>query len=245
MIPELSIIIPCYNEAENIPLILERFSKILDNTSKNSIELILVDNNSKDSTKEVLSKELSKKGYSFTRTISQPIPGYGAAIHKGLKFAKGEFLCWTHADLQTDPEDCLKALKFMKKLKSPGNVFIKGNRKGRPFLDKFFEAGMSLFETIILGKSMYDINAQPNLFHKSFLKFMKKPPQDFSFDLYAYYLAKKNKYNIKRFEVLFPKRIHGHSAWNFGFKSKIKFIKRTIDFTIKLKGKLKNENSYS
>ncbi len=241
---QLSIIIPCYNESENIPLVLEKFKKILDNDSKKTIELILVDNNSKDNTQEVLKKFLRKKEYSFTRTVFQPIAGYGAAIHKGLVSAKGEFLCWTHADLQTHPGDTLKALEIIKKQQNPEKIYVKGNRFKRPFFDKFFEFGMSIFETIILRTYLYDINAQPNLFHKSFLDLMKNPPIDFSFDLYALYLAKVSNYKIIRFPVLFPKRIHGESKWNTGdFKSKYKFIKRTLNFSFKLKKMLKESKN--
>lgn len=238
----LSIIIPCYNEAENIPLVLERFEKLLDNGMKESIELILVDNNSKDNTKEVLKKLLNKKEYSFARTVFQPIAGYGAAIKIGLDNSIGEFICWTHADLQTDPRDTIRALRIMKNQRNPYKTYIKGKRHGRPISDSFFTLGMSIFETIILKKFLYDINAQPNLFHRSFLQLMKNPPKDFSFDLYTYYIAKSNNYKIIRFPVFFGKRLHGHSAWNFGFKSKYKFIKRTIDFTFKLKELLKNAN---
>ncbi len=98
---------------------------------------------------------------------------------------------------------------------------------------------MSIFETLILRRALYDINAQPNLFHKSFLRFMKNPPIDFSFDLYAYYIAKKENYKVVRFPVYFGKRLYGHSAWDFGLSSKIKFIKRTIKFTFELKNILR------
>jgi len=68
---------------------------------------------------------------------------------------------------------------------------------------------------------------------------MKNPPTDFAFDLYVYYIAKKNNYEIKRFPVFFGKRIFGESAWNTGWKARIKFTKRTIEFTFKLKKLLK------
>ena len=63
------------------------------------------------------------------------------------------------------------------------------------------------------------------------------PPFDFSLDLYSLYLAKKNKYNVIRFDVVFPERINGVSKWNTGLRSKIKFIKRTIDFSKQMKGR--------
>ena len=95
---------------------------------------------------------------------------------------------------------------------------------------------MSIFETLFLKVKLWDINAQPNLFHNSFFDLIKDNcPHDFSFDLYMLYMAKKSDMEIVRFEVLFPKRIHGESSWNTGLNSKIKFIIRTLKFSIKLK----------
>ena len=233
---KLSIVIPCYNEEKNIPLIIDKLKKIIN---KKDIELILVDNGSSDNSRKLI-ENYSKKYPAIKLVIVKKNIGYGYGIYTGLKSAKGEFIGWTHADLQTDPEDPIKALNIIKKQKNPKKTFVKGNRVGRPFFDKFFEFGMSIFESIILGSMIYDINAQPKIFHKSFLNLMKNPPKDFSFDLYAYYLAKKNNYLIKKFQVFFPERIYGKSHWNTDFASKIKFIKRTLKFSFKLKKELKN-----
>jgi hypothetical protein len=48
-------------------------------------------------------------------------------------------------------------------------------------------------------------------------------------------MAKKIKLNIIRFDVMFPDRSYGSSSWNTGIVSKWKFIKRTIQFSMKLK----------
>ena len=66
---------------------------------------------------------------------------------------------------------------------------VKGNRQGRPLFDVFFTAGMSLFETCYLHMKLYDINAQPNLFPRTFYESWENPPYDFSLDLYALYMA--------------------------------------------------------
>jgi len=168
--------------------------------------------------------------------------GYGISIFNGLRKARGEYLCWTHTDMQTKPADTLNALHLIKKQPNPQKCFLKGNRKKRPFIDTFFQAGMSVFETLILKQILYDINAQPNLFHKSFLEKIPSPPSDFSFDLYFYYLARKNNYSVIRFPVLFPKRIHGESAWNTTLAGKWNFIKRTLRFTAQLKKKIKHDS---
>lgn len=237
---ELSVIIPCYNEEDNIPLITERFMQ--SKPKELDAELILVDNGSKDNSNKII-RNLSKK-YSCIRLVEvKENIGYGFGVWSGLKKAKSKYLCWTHADMQTDPADSIKAYKIIINQKNPEKCFIKGNRKKRSLFDAFFMVGMSVFETIILRRGLYDINAQPNLFHKTFLNRVKNPPKDFSFDLYFYYIAKKLAYRIIRFPVLFPKRIHGQSHWNTTIKEKWKFIKRTIDFTFRLKKELKNADN--
>ena len=177
---------------------------------------------------------LSKK-YKFVKPVFTKNRGYGASIFAGLKKAKGEYICWTHGDIQTPPKDTIKAYKIANNRK---NILVKGNRKGRPFTDSFFTAGMSVFEFLILGKIFRDINAQPNLFHKSFLKQIKNPPKDFAFDLFIYHLAKKLNYKIIRFPVTFEDRIHGESSWNKNIFAKWKFIKRTMKFSLELRKKL-------
>jgi glycosyltransferase involved in cell wall biosynthesis len=231
--PELSIIIPCYNEGKNLPLLLERCSEFME---KRNMELIIVDNGSSDETPVILEK--FRKKYSYLNDVRVEVnQGYGFGILSGLRHAKGEFLCWTHADLQTDPADILRALErldsFSKKERK--NIFIKGQRYGRPLSDVFFTVGMSIFEMLLLRKGFWDINAQPTVFHRSFYMKWSNPPYDFSLDLFAYFLAKKYKLQIKRFPVLFGKRVHGVSHWNVDWKSKVKFIKRTLEFSMKLK----------
>jgi len=116
--------------------------------------------------------------------------------------------------------------------------YVKGDRKGRPIFDQIFTLGMSFFETIYLRTKLWDINAQPNIFHRNFFEGLSDIPNDFSLDLFFLYIAKKNGYKTIRFKVFFPPRLHGESKWNTGFSSKIKFIKRTFAFSFKLKKEL-------
>ncbi len=226
---KFSIVIPCYNEAENIPILLERFASVIEGEE---IEVVLVNNGSTDQTKQVLKECLPK--YYFARSILvEKNQGYGYGILQGLQTCKGEYIGWTHADLQTDPADVLRGFRLAEKEKNP--VYVKGNRKGRSCFDLLFTYGMSVWETIYLKERLFDINAQPNLFPKQFYQSWKEPPYDFSLDLYTLYMAKKRGMKILRFPVQFPERIYGESKWNTGWKAKWKFIKRTIAFSVKLK----------
>ncbi len=232
---KLSIIVPCYNEEKNIPLILEKFSSVI---KRDDVEVLLVNNGSTDNSEDVMSRLIVK--YPFGKVIKVEVnKGYGFGITSGLMVAKGEFIGYTHADMQTDPADMLKALELIELQKNPKKCYVKGDRRGRSLFDQFFTIGMSFFETFYLGKKLWDINAQPNIFHRSFFDSIKDScPKDFSLDLYFLYTAQKLGLNVIRFDVLFPERVYGKSSWNTGLTSKWKFIKRTISFSAKLKKEL-------
>jgi len=222
-----SLVIPCFNEANNLPILMEKCKKVLENKDN---EIVLVDNGSTDNSESILKAYLNIYPNLKIVKIENNI-GYGNGILKGLKAAKGTFLGWTHADLQTNPEDALKGLEFLKN----DHTFVKGRRYGRPLFDRIFTVFMSIFETILLGKRLSDINAQPTMFSRKFFETWENPPNDFSLDLFAYYFAKKNKLTVVRFPVFFGKRLHGISHWNIDLRSKLKFINRTIKYSFKLR----------
>jgi len=224
-----SLVIPCYNEAKNLPLLLERCKEVAKPGER---EVVLVDNGSTDNSPEVLMELLS--AYPGCRSVRvERNQGYGFGILTGLRAAEGEILGWTHADMQTDPHDALRGLKYFEKQGAP--IYVKGRRYGRPFADVFFTAGMSLFETFLLCRPLWDINAQPNLFTRSFFASWTNPPHDFSLDLYAYYQTHRQKLAVHRFPVYFGQRAHGVSHWNVNWAAKMRFIKRTINFSMELR----------
>ncbi|MCO4783540.1 MAG: glycosyltransferase family 2 protein [Candidatus Cloacimonetes bacterium] len=231
---KLSIVVPCYNEEQNIPLIFDRFCQIIQ---RDDIEVIFVNNGSTDQSQAILEKLCCKYSFSKVHHVQKNI-GYGHGIKSGLQIASGDYLAYTHADMQTDPKDLLLALKIIEDHENPNNIFVKGERKGRPLFDQFFTIGMSLFETCYLKTLLWDINAQPNLFHRSFYENLHDIPDDFSLDLFLLYNAFLTKQKLIRFEVVFPKRIHGTSKWNTSFSAKWRFIKRTIQFSREMKSNI-------
>ena len=236
---DLSVVIPCYNEERNIPILLRNFSRIL--ASRNQIELILVDNGSQDQTGKMIEQEIAQKGYAFARKVAvQGNRGYGFGILSGLKQARGTILAWTHADLQTDPEDVLRAYQlYLEKSKGSKKILVKGHRKNRDLLEKLLSLGMQLLTNIVLGAWLDEINAQPKLFPRTLLEKMTDPPEDFSLDLYLLYLAKREKYEIVSLPVYFKERIYGEAkGGGGGFKIRWNLIQRTLHYIFALKGKV-------
>lgn len=232
-----SLVIPCYNEAANLPLLLERCKEL---AAESGIEIVLVDNGSTDHTRELLLELLPK--YPGCRSVRVDVNrGYGFGIVSGLKAASGKILGWTHADMQTDPLDTLRGLMLFEK--QGENIFVKGRRYGRPLMDIVFTIGMSVFETLLLTRPMWDINAQPTMFSRNFFESWASPPDDFSLDLYAYYQALARNLKVHRFPVQFGERAHGVSHWNVNWAAKWKFIKRTVQFSKTLRRQLQQETS--
>lgn len=232
---KFSIVIPCYNEVAGLLHLVDEIRRAMDRTD---VEVVLVNNGSVDDSAEVL--ERITKDSPFMRVVTVPVnQGYGYGIVQGLKASQGTYVGWMHGDLQTPFKDALLALSKIESLGEPEDVYVKGSRKGRPFVDQFFTLGMSIFESLLLRRKLFDINAQPNIFHRDFLRMWKNPPHDFSLDLYALYMARLHSMRLVRIPVIFPPRKYGHSHWNFGLKSRLQFIKRTVIYSRELRKRVR------
>jgi len=235
---KLSIIVPCYNEAENLPFLIRRFFEI----SKPGIQIVLVDNGSTDNTAQVLLSELLKyETHPFKIVTLQENKGYGYGILSGLEKAEGDVLAWTHADMQTEPYDVIRAFECFS-TKEHENWVIKGQRQNRPLLDTFLTWGMTVIASTVLGVPLKDVNAQPKLFHKNFYaKYIRgQAPYDFSLDLFLLYCAQKYG-SLETIPVKFCTRLHGESKGGGGsLTNRWKLVKRTYKYIFALRKKIKH-----
>jgi glycosyltransferase involved in cell wall biosynthesis len=224
-----SVVIPCFNEEGNLKTLKERLETILMKVG--NLDVVLVDNGSNDSTRAQI-VQIAEQLPRTTAVLVNLNIGYGNGIKEGLRAAEGQVVGWTHADLQTDPNDIVIGIGL---LGQEAEMFIKGTRIGRPILDRAFTMGMSVLESILFKMNLRDINAQPTLFGRGLLEDVLLGPDDFSLDLHVMIKAKKRGFKEVRFPVAFGTRVWGESAWNTSLSSRLRFIKRTVSFSFKLR----------
>lgn len=239
---KLAVIIPCYNERDNIPLIVERIRATF--ADRDNVEVVLVDNGSTDGSDAVFATQLAEQ--SFIRCVKvERNEGYGHGILVGLDAVRdADVYAWTHADMQTDPSDVLTAFDFLCSQGVRSNV-VKGKRGNRSFLDTGFTFLMQVIASLALNVRVDDVNAQPKVFAKPFFDnyIRGQAPQDFSLDLFLLYQARIANFNILEVPVIFADRMHGKAKGGGSWRTRIQLIKRTLAYIFKLKRKLKDTES--
>lgn len=224
--PQLSVVLPCYNEAAGLAALAARFDEAGRGTP---YELVLVDNGSKDATPQLMPELVCR--YDFVRTVRiEQNQGYGHGIWTGLQAARGQVLAWSHADLQTDPADVFRAWEIYQNAPRPERTLVKGRRFGRSLPERVVTWGMQSLATLLLRTPMREINAQPKLFHRDLLAALADPPLDLNFDLYVLYAAKRCGWRLATFPVAFPPRQHGVSSWATSWRSKVGAMSRSARY---------------
>ena len=132
---KVSVIIPCYNEEEVLPLSHKRFSQVMESTA-HDYELIFVNDGSKDHTEELLlgfaNDDPHTKVISFSRNF-----GHQNAVSAGLHNCTGDIAVIIDVDLQDPPEVIPQMIDTY--LKEGSNVVyaVRNKREGETFMKKF------------------------------------------------------------------------------------------------------------
>lgn len=232
--PKYSIVIPCYNEIENIDNLI---SHIIASIDKFDSEFILVENGSKDNSRLYFQEHVEGKNPKIRVVYVDRNFGYGYGIQQGLKVASGEYLGWTHADMQIPIESFFSFFEIIEKQDKSNELFLKSRRKNRTAFELIFTKGQALFSTCLFKHKMVDVASVPSLFSRSLIekKGIEAMPNDFSIDIYIYWEAVRQGYRVIRPMVSVLPRKNGGSTWNRGMKSRIRQSCVIIKDSIKIK----------
>lgn len=149
----LSIVIPVFNEEENLPILCKELNETLK-TLQQEYEIILIDDGSRDKSRDVMTA-LAKENKRIKVIFFRRNYGQTAAISAGFKYAHGDVIITLDADLQNDPADIPKLLQKM----SEGYDLVNGWRKDRQ--DKMLSRKIpSMIANRIINKLIEGTNVQ-------------------------------------------------------------------------------------
>ena len=139
----ISVIVPCWNEEETIPIYYEHMCPVMD-TIDADCELIFVDDGSQDATllemKNLSEKDARCQYLSFSRNF-----GKEAAIYAGLCKAKGDYVVVMDVDLQDPPELLPKMYEMVKNGTCDSVATRRSDRTGEPVLRSFLSENFYKF----------------------------------------------------------------------------------------------------
>tara|TARA_A100001011_G_C14189027_1_gene790395 strand:+ start:511 stop:1215 length:705 start_codon:yes stop_codon:yes gene_type:complete len=229
-----SVIIPCFNEKENLE---DLFSSWMKELLDKNIEVIFVNNGSLDDSYRIfleLSKKFNHQKDNFKILNLKKNVGYGGGIQAGLNIATGDVLSWCHADNQVEVKDVIKLINYYNS-HIDKNFILKGKRTNRPLLDRIFTYLMSLLVFLTTRKHILDINAQPKIFSKNFYTDKNSYSKDFLFDLDFLLSIKKKKIDIVEKTITIQDRKFGKAKGGGSFYGKLKLSIKTIIYLLRFK----------
>jgi len=227
---KLSIIIPTYNEAENIRILIPKIFSVLNDRD---FEVIIVDDNSPDKTWEV-AEELAKE-YNGIKIVRRPGKlGLASAVVDGLKHADGDIIAVMDADLQHPPELLDTLLNTI--LQSNADVVIAsryiegGSVEGWSFWRRLVSKGATFIAHIILAETrgIKDPMSGFFMFRREVVENVEFNPKGFKILLEI--LVKGNANKVVEVPYTFRVRQHGKSK--LGIKEYINFLR----YALKLSG---------
>jgi len=232
---KLSIIIPCFNEKNTIEPLLKKISNSLQNYTITNYEIIIVDDNSIDGTKEVYKNLLSNEKVQIHFHDSNL--GKGAAIHTALKCIAGDITIIQDADLEYDPFDYKKLLTPFFETDADivyGSRFLGGGKYVRIHFFWHYLANkiLTFICNLFINLNLTDMETGYKVFKTSALKSINLKEKSFSFEPeVTIKLAKKN---YKFFEV--PITYNGRSyeeGKKIGLKDAFIALKTIILYSFK------------
>ena len=219
----LSIVVPLYNEEENIHILYEKLKETLDPLGK-EYEILFVDDGSTDRTLPLLEEIQSKDNRVIVLSLRRNF-GQTAAFAAGFDFARGDIIVTIDGDLQNDPADIPKLLELMK-----GHDLVSGWRKKRkdPFFTRRFPSIMANWLiSNVTGVKLHDYGCSLKAYRRDVIKNLKLYGE-----MHRFIPAVASWYGVRvaEIEVAHHPRLRGRSKYGISRTIKVVLDLITVKF---------------
>lgn len=198
----ISVIIPVYNEVKNINEIIKRVQ-----TTKLANEIVIVDDGSKDGTRDILRTLNGKKKVRVI--LHEKNQGKGAAVVTGMKAAKGDIILIQDADLEYDPRDYPLLLKPLQEGVADvvyGSRFLGGSHRVTMFWHQVANKLLTLMTNILYDSILTDMETGYKVFNRKVIDGMTIKAKRFNFEPEFTAKILKRKYRIYEVAISFNPR---------------------------------------
>jgi len=220
---ELSLVIPFYNEGNNVNILLNNLIQNL-NKEKIDYQIMAVDNGSRDDTAKFIDS-FCKKTDRVKKVTVKVNQGYGFGITTGLSACDGKYIGYLWGDNEIPVE---ATIAVFKKLKNQNLHLCKITRKRRK--SSLFREVQSFFYNsmmrILFGVRSTDVNGCPKIMKNEVYKSLNIKSKDWFIDPEIMIKCKRKLYKVGEVPVISVKRREGTS--NVNWKTVFEFIKNII-----------------
>ncbi len=198
----LSVVVPCYNEADGIPQLKKGLLPVLDQVAHHhEVELILIDDGSTDDTYWLLHKEFASRPRTKVVKHERNL-NLGAAIRTGVMESSGEWIANLDSDCTYDPAVLFPMVQAMESgadLVTVSPYHPRGKVEGVPPYRLFLSRTLAALYRLILHKQIYTFTALARVYRRSIYDRIASPRNDFS--SVAEIMLKALKQNLRVTEV--------------------------------------------
>ena len=227
---KVSIIIPTFNEKENIPKLFERIFQVFK-TYKTDWEIIVVDDDSRDGT-DVVVKQYSKN-YPVNIVVRKNERGLASAVVRGFKEAGGRVMCVIDADLQHPPEtipDLLQAIDSGADVAIASRYIPGGGVEGWSTKRKIISGGATLLARLLLfsARRVHDPLSGFFVFRRDIIRGVELAPTGYKILLEV--LTRGHSTKITEVPYIFRERERGES--NLTLKEELNYLNHLFRLTL-------------
>jgi glycosyltransferase involved in cell wall biosynthesis len=225
--PDVSLVMPCYNEEENvgytIPRLVEAFQK-----GGHRLQIVAVNNGSRDRTGELLA-ELAARYPEVTPVTVEVNQGFGFGVLSGIPHAAAPYIGMVAADGQVDAEDVVRLYDAVRTSKTPvvGKVRRRFRMDGP--LRKVISVSYNLFVHLLWPKlGSWDVNGHPRMFRRDVLLSMNLQSTNWFID--AETLIKAHYMGVRVFEVNVFARMRGNGLSHVRASTCLEFVRMLLHY---------------